>query len=390
MPCPLKEAALDAPNQPAIRFNEKTITFKEFDQLVESTPPVATSKEKNSLELILKFFSSMRKEKSFFPVNPRLPMDVPKISESSPTLYLFTSGSSGKPKIAVIPYESLIENAKDAFVALDLRPNDQWKLTLPLYHVGGISILLRAILARACIVLDDSPMITHLSFVPTHLYRFSPVYRNLRCLLLGGAPISKIPVGLPIHTTYGLTEMSSIVTLDGKVLPGREVKIASDGEILVKGPMLFKGYWKEPPHRGWFKTGDLGHFENDRLIVTGRKDWMFISGGENIQPEEVEAALLEDPEVYEAAVFGVDDPEFGKRPIAVVRADSKYSFKKMLLSLKTRLTSFKIPTQLIFVSEMPTKSNFKLDRFILSQMITAQLDENKKMFKAGQKKTPNL
>lgn len=388
MLCPLKEAALDAPNQPAILSSGKVVTFKELDQLVDHTIPSKTTKEKNSIQLVLKFFSAMRREMSFFPVNPRHPIETPLIKTTS--LLLYTSGSSGNPKIAQIPYKNLIANAKNTISNLDLRPNDQWKLSLPLYHVGGLSILVRCILARSCIVLDDSPNITHLSFIPTHLTRFSPVYKNLRCLLLGGASIQNVPANLPIHTTYGLTEMSSMVTLDGKVLPKREVKISSDGEILVKGPMLFTGYWGEKPHTGWFKTGDLGRFEKDRLIVEGRKDWMFVSGGENIQPEEIETALLEDPEVQEAAVFGIDDPEFGKRPCAVVRADPSYSFKKMQTTLKTRLTPFKIPIKLIFVNEMPLKPNFKLDRFILFQTITTQLDKNKKKFKTGQKKTANL
>ena len=332
----------------------------------------------------------MRKERSFFPINPRLPSASPNISGPPSTLFLYTSGSSGNPKIAKIPFRSLIENAKNCINPLDLRPNDQWRLTLPLYHVGGISILIRSILARACVVLDDSPEITHLSCVPTHLYRFYPLYKNLRCLLLGGAPVRDKPEGLPIHTTYGLTEMSSMVTLDGIVLPNRKVKIDTNGEILVKGPMLFEGYLGEDKHEGWFPTGDLGHFEKNQLVVTGRKDWMFISGGENIQPEEIEAVLLEDSEVHEAAVLGIDDPEFGKRPIAVVRANPSYNFKKMRDTLKTRLTTYKIPTKLIFVSHMPLNSNFKLDRFILSQTILTQLDGKKKQFKTGQKKTPNL
>ena len=385
MPCPLKEAALDAPNEPALLMEGQFISYRKFDRLVDETPVSEVVKDKNHFHLILKFFSSMRKERSFFPINPRFLSTPPNFLGSPSTLLLYTSGSSGNPKIAKIPFRSLIENAKNSIKALDLRPNDQWKLTLPLYHVGGISILIRSILARACVVLDDSPNITHLSFVPTHLYRFYPLYRNLRCLLLGGAPIQNMPQGLPIHITYGLTEMSSMVTLDGNVLPNREVQIDANGEILVKGPMLFEGYWGEEKHQGWFHTGDLGYFENNQLIFTGRKDWMFISGGENIQPEEIEAVLLEDPEVHEAVVLGIDDPEFGKRPIAVVRADSSYSFKKMKDTLKTRLTTYKIPTKLIFVSQMPLNSNFKLDRFILFQTILTQLDKNKKLFKAGQK-----
>lgn len=373
MSCPLKQAASDAPNEPALYLDGEFISYQKFDQLVDQTHVSEVVKETSRFNLILKFLSAMRKERSFFPINPRFPSPLPTLSGPPSTLLLYTSGSGGPPKIAKIPFRSLIENAKNSINFLDLRPNDQWKLTLPLHHVGGISILIRSILARACVVLDDSPKITHLSFVPTHLYRFYPLYKHLRCLLLGGAPIQNIPKGLPIHTTYGLTEMSSMVTLDGKVLPNREVKIDANGEILVKGPMLFEGYWGEENHQGWFRTGDLGHFEQNQLVVTGRKDWMFISGGENIQPEEIEMALLEDPEVYEAVVIGINDLEFGKRPVAVVRAHSSYCFKKMQDTLRKRLATYKIPTKLFFVSQMPLNSNSKLDRLILSQMILTQL-----------------
>ncbi len=380
--CPLKDAALDAPNQIAILSKEATLTFSGLDQLVDSLEegPLQV-RGTNSIDLIARFFAAWRKGKSLFPIHPRL-LQGKIITEAPPeSVLLYTSGSAGNPKIAVLSLSNLITSASSALRAVDLRPQDQWKLSLPLYHVGGIGIMMRCILARATMVLDESPDVTHLSCIPTHLYRATPVYKKLRCLLLGGAPISSYPQHLPVYTTYGLTEMSSIVTLNGEVLPDREVRLADDGEIWVRGPCLFQGYLGEKISRDWFPTGDLGKFENG-LVITGRKDRMFISGGENIQPEEIERELLALPEVLEAVVLAKEDAEFGKRPIAAVRAQMNFDLKRMQSALSNRLPKFKIPIELYLMDEIPKKNDFKVDRINLSQVINSKLDKNI----SGQKK----
>lgn len=355
MPCPVKEAALDAPNQIAILSKDFAITYAELDQRIELFP----------------MFAAWRRGESYFALNPRSPM--PPVAGPPKTLLLYTSGSTGTPKIAILTMDNLLANAKTVVSAVDLKPGDQWKLSLPLYHVGGIGILIRCILARATLVLDDSPDITHLSYVPTQLYRATPVYKKLRCLLLGGAPIASYPPNLPIHTSYGLTEMASMVALDGKVLPDRELKIAEDGEIWVRGPCLFQGYFGEPPQKGWFPTKDLGVIKNGKLEILGRKDWMFISGGENIQPEEIEKHLLAFPEVLEAAVVPIDDPEWGKRPVAAVAGKKTFSLSEMQSRLREHLPKYKIPIALYFLDELPKKNDLKLNRSLLAQWIKTKL-----------------
>lgn len=368
--CPLKDAARDAPNQIAILSKEISLSFAELDRYVDTLRPCPQIKEPPGPHLIAQFFAAWRHQSSIFPLNPRLPQtpDVPNPPPNS--LLLYTSGSTSSPKIAVLSLSNLLANASGALSAIDLKAGDQWRLTLPLYHVGGIGIVIRCILARATIVLDDSPNITHLSYVPTHLYRSTPIYKRLRCLLLGGAPIPSIPDYLPIFTTYGLTEMASMVTLNGKTLPMREIRLADDGEILVRGPCLFQGYLGQVPPQGWFPTGDLGRYENNKLEIVGRKDWMFISGGENIQPEEIERELLSLPEVFEAAVLPIHDPEFGKRPVAVVRASASFDLKQMQQALGKRLPKFKIPIALYLVDEMPRNDNFKLNRSFLFKQVS--------------------
>lgn len=359
MPCPLKEAARDAPTQIAVLSKEYSLTYKELDQFVDKIP-------------LFHMFAAWRKGESHFAINPKLPNPPPELKGPPGSLLLYTSGSTAEPKIAILSLENLIANAKSAIIATDLKPQDQWKLSLPTYHVGGISILMRCILARATLVLDDSPDITHLSYIPTQLYRTTPIYKKLKCLLLGGAPIGSYPEHLPIHITYSLTEMASMVTFDGKLLPDRELRLAEDGEILVKGPCLFQGYLGSEPQTGWFPTKDLGKWVDGRLEILGRKDWMFISGGENIQPEEIEKLLLTFPEVIDAAVVGIDDPEWGKRPVAVVSGRS-FSYEEMRSRLEKHLPKFKIPIALFFLDELPKKNNLKLNRFLLTQYIKDQL-----------------
>ncbi|MES2274298.1 MAG: AMP-binding protein, partial [Chlamydiota bacterium] len=249
--CPLKEAARDTPRGLALLIKGRSFSFSELDQ---ESDRLALLLHRIGIQpgsriavfhppdwrLIALFFALWRLGATLCPLNLRLTKvqieeclfrldpalyltDLEEIPPSilpapcflpSPSLLLFTSGSTGTPKIAALNLSQLLASAQGALKALDLCAQDQWLLTLPLYHVGGIGILIRCILARATLVLDEkSPHITHLSYVPTQLYHASPIYPKLRCLLLGGASISSYPSSLPIYLTYGLTEMSSLVAL---------------------------------------------------------------------------------------------------------------------------------------------------------------------------------
>lgn len=366
MQCPLKDAARDAPHAIAYLSRDRRFTFSELDayadRLAANLPSGANIPILNPH--IAHFFAAWRRGSSLCPLNTRLPFTQiaackKRVEGAStmPSVLLFTSGSTGIPKIASLSLSNLMANAEGAASFLDLNPGDQWLLSLPLFHVGGIGIMMRCILARATIAAVETPDITHLSYVPTQLYRSSPVFKKLRCLLLGGAPIHTIRERLPIFASYGLTEMGSVVTVNGHPLPGREVRLADDGEILVRGPCLFQGYYNDgklTPPGVWFPTGDLGNQSpNNGLAIVGRKDWQFISGGENIQPEEIEQELLTLPEIQEAVVIPQDDPEFGQRPVAVICG--KATLQQVRAALKDRLPRYKIPIALIPVDEMPKK-----------------------------------
>ncbi|UCG61146.1 MAG: AMP-binding protein, partial [Candidatus Zixiibacteriota bacterium] len=174
-------------------------------------------------------------------------------------------------------------------------------------------------------------------------------------------------IGLPLFTTYGLTEMASQVTTtapqddrerlytSGRVLKHREIRISNDREILVKGKTLFTGYVTqtgiETPFdgAGWFATGDLGRVDADGyLVVTGRKDNMFVSGGENIYPEEIEEAIRQLAGVDDVIVVPVDDEKFGQRPVAFVKyvPGKERSPEILLKELGKHLPKFKIPTSI--------------------------------------------
>ncbi|MGY4027661.1 AMP-binding protein [Aeromonas rivuli] len=266
---------------------------------------------------------------------------------------VLTSGSSGTPKAVVHRLTNHLASARGSASLIPLDGDCGWLLSLPLFHVGGYAILFRVFLAGASLVLDDrsQPLkerlerlpITHLSLVPTQLWRllaqgFDPARTRLRELLLGGAAIPQplvnrlTAMGFTPKSSYGLSEMGSQVCTGqpaaagvvGLPLPGREVCIQQD-EICVRGDTLFAGYFQAGElvlpldEEGWFHTRDKGHFNADgELVVEGRLDNLFISGGENIQPETIEQRLVDHGAVAQALVVPIPDEEWGQRPAAFI------------------------------------------------------------------------
>jgi len=278
---------------------------------------------------------------------------------------IFTSGTTGKPKAVRLSVGNFFHSANASAYRLGVNPKDNWLCTLPLYHVGGLSILLRSCLYGTAVTLHmgfdveavkgalESGQITLVSLVPTQLYRlletdFKP-HPNLRLILLGGAAASEEVLRegkarrLPVATTYGLTEASSQVATAlpelavdkpgtvGKPLLFNEVKILNDedeavpagtvGNLWIRGPNLMQGYLgrENVTETGWFNTGDLGHKDEDGdLFIVQRRSDLIISGGENVYAAEVEAVLRQHVKVAEVAVLGLLDAEWGQRVAAVL------------------------------------------------------------------------
>lgn len=302
-----------------------------------------------------------------------------------PAIIILTSGSSAKPKMAVHSLAALMANAKSVNTFFNSKNGDRWLLSLPLYHVAGLAIIFRCMLSGStlCIPQNGDDIFqslekfkpTHLSLVPTQLWRLLKnkpsvkILEQCKVIFLGGSSIPQTLINeslknnLKIYTSYGLTEMASTVAIKevkdnstdkAKILAGYQTKISKDGELLLKGDALFLGYLKNAKvensvnNDGWFHTGDLAVLEDDgRITVIGRKDNMFISGGENIYPEEIEKHLLMIDEIQKAVVVAIEDDEFGRRPVAFIKTVSKPDSLLIVNFLKQFLPSFKIPDRFL-------------------------------------------
>ena len=329
-----------------------------------------------------------------------------------PATVIFSSGSTARSKAVLNTWGNHYYSALGAGHNISLQPGDRWLLSLPLYHVAGIAILFRCFLAGATVVLPDreqtlakmieSERITHVSLVSTQLLRMLEEHADVSCLksiLLGGSAIPQLLLkqayekGLPIHTSYGMTETASQMTAtppaaslemlatSGRPLPHREVKCSSDGEICVRGDTLFAGYIQEekiqrPFDRdGWFRTGDLGHIDDDGCLrVLGRKDNMFISGGENVFPEEIERALESHPDVVRVLVIPVVDEEFGFRPVAIIESRRQMAEKETWdRHLEGKVAGFKRPIAYLSWKELPVEEGMKVSREKISRYVVARL-----------------
>ncbi len=289
-------------------------------------------------------------------------------------IVLFTSGTNTVPKAVVLTFQNFIENALGSNKNIPFGPGDHWLVNLPLYHVGGISVFFRALVGGGCAYFSsiNDPAISHISMVHTQLFRYiqNPFQTYFKAVLLGGSSFpnalvdSAAQAGLPIYRSYGMTEMASQITttqmgldLDtsGRLLASRELKIVN-GEILVRGKTLFKGFLDQATSPfdadGWYHTHDLGHFQRENLIVTGRKDRMFVCGGENIQPETIEKILLNYPGVFQTRVISIPDPEYGYVPLAYVEAE-KFNSNHLQDYLKERLSGLHIPKEILPFSQLP-------------------------------------
>jgi O-succinylbenzoic acid--CoA ligase len=288
-----------------------------------------------------------------------------------------------------LTYGNFLWNAIGSAVALGLDPAERWLCTLPLVHVGGLSIILRsAIYGTTAVVHErfesdaalDALMtreITLVSVVATTLRRLLDAGLAhppaLRCALAGGGPVPEglleraRGVGVSVSQTYGLTEACSQVATQtpgergvdsGPRLFCTRVALAPDGEILVSGPTVSPAV-----AGGVLATGDLGELDADgSLRVSGRRADTIISGGENVYPSEVEAALEEHPAVLEAGVYGVADERWGEAVHAVVVARSAVSEAELRAHCAARLAGFKVPKRIDFVQRLERTESGKLQR----------------------------
>lgn len=292
------------------------------------------------------------------------------------SLVLFTSGTTATPR-AVRLGAAAIRAALDAHVAaLALTTDDDWSLPLPLDHVGGIMGSLRALVCGCAVTVEAAPGpdATGASLVPTMLARLvaagTPPPRSLRTALIGGGPLDAElaaaagRLGWPVVETYGLTEMGSMVTLDGHAVPGAQVRLL-DGRVLVAGPMRCDGYETDDgliPAAAWHETGDLGELRDDRLRILGRQAELIVSGGENVSACEVEAVLAAHPSLVEACVVGLPDAQWGELVAAAVVVRDGLDPAVLDSWLQSRLAGYKRPRRWLMVEALPRTSLGKVQR----------------------------
>ncbi len=336
---------------------------------------------------------------------------------------MYTSGTTGHPKGALIAYENHLYGAMMSGYRLGVAEGDCWLTAMPLFHVGGQAVLMRSVIYGTTAMIQkhfdetefnrviDKGVVTLVSVVPAMLSRMlegrdRPYGTQLRCVLLGGAPAPKplleraAALRIPVSQSYGLTEANSqVATLPpllsleklgsaGKPLSLNEIRIVDEdghdvdpgiaGEIIIRGPTMTKGYYhNEEADRkawsdGWFYTGDIGTLdEQGYLYMMDRRHDLIISGGENIYPAEIEGVLSGHDAVKEVGVTGMANDRYGQVPIAfvVLQPDAMVTAAQLQAYCRSRLAGYKVPKEIRFVSSLPRNASLKLLRRELLQWV---------------------
>lgn len=353
------------------------------------------------------------------PVGISLPES--QINLDSIAAIFHTSGTSGVPKGACLTYGNFFYSAMGSAYRIGVQPNDRWLCVLPLYHLGGISVILRSVLYGTAVDLYprfDLEAVNHtltyepitlVSLVPTMLHRLMQIRQaqwnsDFRLVLLGGAAPTEqlieqcVEQNISVSTTYGLTEAASQVATAlpeqvvkkpksvGTGLMFSSVRIADEGGndvptgeyggILIRGETIMQGYYKNEQAtqktiiNGELHTGDIGYLdeEGDLFIVQRRTD-LIVTGGENVYPAEVEAILIKHPSVENAVVFGVDDTEWGQRVSAVIQLYNHQTVESTELDTwcRERLAGYKCPRIYHFVGQLPLTASGKINRFAIKE-----------------------
>ena len=333
---------------------------------------------------------------------------------------IYTSGTTGTPKGALLPGAAFLASARASERLLGTDAADRWLACMPLFHVGGLSILLRACLAGSSVVVHrgfdpravaealDRGAITGVSLVATMLQRLLEVRggasspTGLERMLIGGGPAPQAllerahALGYPLAPTYGLTEAASQVAtrlpadsappFHGRLraLPGTELRVVGSdgqglapgevGEICVRGPTLMRAYLGQPEasaralRHGWLHTGDVGTLDDEGgLTVLDRRDDLIVSGGENIYPGELESVIAGHPAVAEVAVVAAPDAEFGAHPVAwwvaeAARPGEPAQEPDLAAYCRGRLAAYKLPRRFVRVESLPRNAAGKVLR----------------------------
>ena len=349
-------------------------------------------------------------------------------------IILYTSGTSGVPKGVMITAQSIFATTFNFTILTEVDTNSVFLCDVPMFHFMGLIAQTFPPLMRGATLLvsakfnpkatntclgNDELQVTHYFCVPqmaetlARAPNFDPtVWSSLKALFTGGAPNPPARIkwwlarGIRMVDGYGSTETGTIsgMPLSSELIGSKagsvgftgpltvirvvderdqDVPVGAPGEILVSGPSVTPGYWNRPDENfsaftedGWFRTGDIGRVDEDGyLFLIDRCKNMFISGGENVYPAEVEAALVEHPDVVEAAVVGVPDQLWGEagRAFIVARLDSQLTHEDLMTHCRALVARYKIPRETFFVSEFPRTGSGKVQKNLLAEGSVARL-----------------
>lgn len=408
------DAAALAPQATALISGGAALSFAALAERSLAVPPgAAASAEKLAFAAYACAFHGV----PFTPANPLLAPSAAGFP-APVELVVATSGSSGEPKGVMLSGANLAAAVAASNERLPLREGDVWLDCLPLYHIGGMAILHRCAAARATVLLhegfdaqrvwDDLAGygVTHISLVPAMLARLldlthgAPPPDGLKYALVGGGALSgelaarARRAGWPVCVSYGMSETASqLATLFplpedwtpgsvGKPLSGFEVRIAApdqqgNGAIQVRGAAVMAGYANPAGvlgnglEDGWFGSGDWGRLDREGgLHVLGRRDDILVSGGVNLHPALIEAALLRFPGLRDVAVTGIADAVWGERLVALVVGEA--DLKRLDAWSREHLPSAQRPRQWRRVAELPRNALGKLERVKLKEMLREQ------------------
>lgn len=380
------------PGRVFIETPDETLTFGAISEAVNERRVEGTEVVQPALDFrsVINLIAVMAKGAAVVSENA---IDTSSIDPAGAASVVFTSGSSGGRKGVRLTLDNWEAAARASMDHLGHGPDDTWLLALPLHHVAGLSIIVRSAYSGGAVRMlpgfDPVTYATHLrrgvtvaSMVPTMISRVLEVdpgpFPGLNAVLLGGGPIPDRLLeqahasGLPVLPTYGLTETAGQVAtlrpgqpVENKAypLPGVMLRIESEGLIAVRGPMVSPGYVGEPDRgaEDWLVTGDLGTIDGDgALRVTGRADTIIVSGGENIDPAVVEAAVVRVAGVEKALVAGLASERWGMEAVCLYVGKAEPS--RVEAELRHILPGFMIPKRWLQVADLPLTPLGKPDR----------------------------